>query len=301
MTSTTHAASLPTIWSKDIRDAISYAEVLSKLVNTSYEAELTTGRVLRIPIRGNYNTQTKTEGVANTITFQSQPGSAGVVAPGTSPGNAQEVTVSTFEYAAALLNEVVAVQSNYDERQRISRGLGYALMRGVEVSIANLAQNFSQITGTLGADPDDAVLRRSWQYLSDAGVESEASWVFGPAALAALFGNDKFTSKDFVNARSVIETATLPALYGFPSYKSNLLRAPASGQTECMLIHKEAVILLRQIMPTTKTQYLIRNLADGIVSFDLYAAVEAIWAAEAPTGDSDPTTGDYAAVLIRTG
>ena len=293
MTSTTHGAFLPTVWSKDTRNAITYKEVLSKRVNTKYEAEMSIGRTIQIPIRANYNTQTKTEGIGNTINFQSQPGTTG------SGTNFQSITVSTYEYAAALLNAVVAAQSNYDERQRIAEGLGYALMRGVEVSIANLFQSFSQITGALGAEPDDAVLRRSWQYLADAAAdEGDTSWLFSPGAVAALFGNDKFSSKDFIN-KPVIESATLPMLYAAPAFRSNLLRAPAAGQSECALLHREAVILIRQILPTVRQQFVLNNLSDGVVAFDLYNASEAVWAAEAPTGDSDPTVGDYGAVLIR--
>ena len=135
---------MPTVWSDDTRDAIEYTEVLSKLVNTQYEDELRIGRTIRIPLRGNFNTQTKTEGLTNTISWQT-----GAQTPGDSTvDTVQDITVSTFEYAAALLNAVVAVQSKYDERQRIAHALGYALMRGVEVSVANLFQSFSQITGS---------------------------------------------------------------------------------------------------------------------------------------------------------
>ena len=294
MTSTTHVAFLPRIWSKDVRKAIEYEEVLSKLVNTQYEDEMSVGRILQIPIDSNYNTQTKTEGVSSTITFQSMPGTTG------SGTNFQAITVSTFQYAAALLNAVVAVQSNYDERQRVAHKLGYSLMRGIEVGIAALPASFSQIVGSLGADPTEANLRRAWQYLADAGVSSNASWVFGPAAIAALFANDKYTSKDFISGKSAIESAQLPDLYSFPVYKSNLLNAPASGQTECFLAHKEAMIMIRQVMPTVREDFLIRNISDGIVAYDLYNVSEAIWSAEAPTGDSDPTVSDYGAVLIRT-
>jgi len=294
MTSTTHDDFLPIVWADDTRDAIQFNEVLPKLVNTSYEDELRVGRVLRIPLRANYDTQTKSEGVGNTISFQSVPGTGAF-------GNVQDVTVNTFEYAAALLNAVVAAQSKYDERQRIAQGIGYALMRGMEVSISALFQSFTQIVGTLGADPDDAVLRRAWQYLADSGVYDNASWVFGPAAVSALFGNNKFTSKDFVDAKSVIETATLPPLYNYPAYSSNLLRAPSTGQTDCTLMHKEAIILIRQIKPTFREQFLIRNLADGIVAYNLYVAAEANWVVETPATNADPTTTDAGGVLIRTG
>jgi hypothetical protein len=293
MTSTTHQDFLPTVWADDTRDAIEYEEVLSKLVNTSYEDEMSIGRILEIPLRANYNTQTKTEGVSNTVVFQSQVGTGG------SGTTFQQITVDTYEYAAALLNAVVAVQSKYDERQRIAHGLGYALMRGVEVSLAALFQSFGQIVGTLGADLTDANLRRAWQYLRDAGVTSDANWVFGPAAVASLFGNDKLTSKDFISGKSAIETAELPPMFSYPSFVSNLLRVPATGQTDCALFHREAIILIRQIKPTVREQFLIRNIADGIVAYDLYNVSEALWPREQPAGNADPTSDDFGAVLIR--
>lgn len=297
MTSTTHAAFLPTIWSKDTRDAIEHEMVISSpnIVNTKYESEMAIGRTLQIPIRANYDTQTKTEGISGTtydINFQSMPGTTG------SGTNYQSITVSTFQYAAALLNAVVAAQSNYEERQAIAHGLGYSLNRGIEVTVAALYQSFSQIVGTLGAEPDDAVLRAAWNYLADVSSEDAASWLLSPGMTAGLFGVDKFTSGDFVG-KKVIETARLPMMYGFPAYNARLLRAPATGQAEGALLHKEAVILIRQVMPTVRQQFLIRKLADGIVAFDLYNASEAIWSAEAPTTDADPTVGDYGAVLIR--
>ena len=288
-----YTAFTPTIWANDVRDAIEYEEVLAGLVNTQYEAEMSVGRTLQIPIDANLTTQSKTQGLSNTITFQAQPGSSG------SGTNYQSITVSTYQYAAQLLNAVLAVQSKYEERQRIAHRIGYSLMRGIEVSIAALPNLFSQIVGTLGADPTLDNLRRAWQYLRDAGVTKNAQWVFGPAAASAFFANDKLTSRDFVGGTSAIESAKLPDILSFPVYLSNLLNAPASGQTECFLAHREAIIMIRQIKPTVREQFLIRNLADGIVAYDLYNVSEAIWSAEAPTGDSDPTVGDYGAGLIR--
>jgi hypothetical protein len=171
-------------------------------------------------------------------------------------------------------------------------------MRGVEVSIAALPASFSQVVGTLGADPDESNLRRSWQYLRDAGVSRDANWCFGPAAVSALLGVNKFTSKDFVDGNA-ITTAKIGNLYGYPVYISNLLNAPAAGQTQCFLAHREAIILIRQVKPTVRESYLIRNNADGLLAYDLYNASEANWVNEAPAGDSDPTANDSGAVLIR--
>lgn len=296
-----HPDFAPTVWADDTQDALEFEMVLPTLVNTSYESQMSLGRILRIPIRGNLDTQTKTEGISGTsndIVFQAPVGTSTEYGVGTSPATHQDVTISTYEYAAQLLNSVLAVQSNYDERTRTAHALGYALARGVEVTIAALLGSFSQIVGTLGADPDDAILRRAWQYLADVGIQENATFVLNPSAIAALFGSDKFTSGDFVG-KKVIESATLPMIYGYGVVRSNLLTASGTG-TNCALIHKNAIILIRQIQPTVREQFLIRKIADGIVAYNLYAAEEAAWSAEAPTADADPTVGDFGGVLIRT-
>lgn len=298
---TTHSAFVPIVWAAQTQDAIEFEMVLPRLCNTSYESEMSVGDTLRIPIRNHVVSQTKSEGIANTIVFTAPVGSDIEYGVGTTPATHQDVTITTFEYAAQLLNSVLSAQSNYDERSRISKDLGYALARGVEVTIAAIFGSFSQIVGTSGSDPDDAILRRAWQYLADQGMYTGASWVFGPAAVAALFGNDKFSSSDFVN-KPVIESATLPTLYGYNAVSSNLLTNPSTGQTDCALLHEKAIILIRQIMPTVREQFLIRNIADGIVAYNLYAVEEAAWASETPpsTGDENPTVGDYGGILIRT-
>lgn len=292
ITTTVHAAFLPEVWASDTQDAIMFKEVLAKLVNTDYEVEVANlGRVLHIPHRSNLATQTKTEGLTNAIDFNAVTQTN------------QDITISTYEYSAVLLNAVVQVQSNYNDRRALAERMGYALMRGMEVSIANLFQNFSQAVGTYGADTADADIRRAWQYLADAGFYEGASWVFSPGATQALFGVDRYASRDFVE-KSAIENARLPQLYGFPAFVCNLLRAPAAGQHDNALIHRSAIILIRQQKPTAKEQYRIEWNADALLIYDLYAAVEAEQPTETPLAQSAGTPAtevlsDQGGVLIR--
>lgn len=285
MTTTTESVKLPEMWADDTKDAIQHEAVLANLVTTKYEAQMSIGRICHIDHNANLTTQTKTEGISNTINWEAITATR------------QQLTVSTYQYAAQLLNVVVEKQSNYNERKPIAERIGYALGRGVEVSIAGLFGSLSQIVGTLGADPDDTVLRRAWQYLADSSIFSNACWVWGPAAQAALFGNDKFTSKDYVSGTSAIEDAKLPKLYSYPSFLSNLLTNPATGQTNCALFHKEQFSLIRQIKPIVKQHYMPQYNADSILGFELYTADELEWVAETP---GSITTGDFAGVLIRT-
>lgn len=290
ITSTTHAAFLPEVWSDDTQDAIEFKEVLTALVNTSFEDEMSVGRILHIPHRSNMFTQTKTEGITSTIVFN------------TITQTNQDITVSTYEYAACLLNAVVQAQSKYNDRAALAGKMGYALVRGMEVTVANLFQNLSQVVGTYGGDTDDSVLRRAWQYLADGGFYDDASWVFSPGAAQSIFGQDRFVSRDFQSAdKKAIETAKLPNLYSYPAYVSNLLRSPASGQHDNALIHKTAEILIRQVKPTPKTQYRIEYNADAMLMFDLYAAAEAEQPSETPTNASGGAGSSEAEALGDSG
>jgi hypothetical protein len=275
ITSTTHAAFLPDVWADDTQDAIEFKEVLSKLCNTSYESQMSVGRVLHIPHYSNSAAQSKTEGISNTIAYQANTQTN------------QDVTVSTYQYSAFLLNAVVQAQSKYNDRAALAGKAGYALMRGMEVSISALFDNFSQATGTYGGDVDDSVLRTAWQYLADAGYYDSASWVFSPGAAQSLFAQDRVSSKDFAaGSKSAFETAVLPNLYSHPAYVSNLLYSPASGQHANALFHKSALILIRQVKPTVKSQFRIEYNADAMLVFDLYTVAESEQPTEAPIDDS---------------
>lgn len=297
ITSTTHAAFLPEIWSKDTQNAIEFKEVLAKLVETKFEAEMSVGRILHIPHRSNMATQTKTEGISNTIVFN------------TITQTNQDITVSTYEYAACLLNKIVQVQSKYADRAALAGSMGYALVRGQEVSLAALPASFSQVVGAYGAETDESVARRAWQYIADAGFVEESggcSWVFSPGAAQSLFGQERFVNKDFVSGKSAIETAKLPTMFNFPAYVSNLLKSPASGQHDNTLFHRSAVILVRQQRPKAESQYRIEYNADAMLMWDLYAVAEAEQPTETPTTASGGTgsseleaLGDSAAVLIK--
>lgn len=294
-TTLTHVSFIPELWTTDTQDAIEFEEVVAKLVNTQFEKELSIGgRILHIPHRSNLTTQNKS--VANEQATDPDAAGHDHLFEAITQTD-QTITVSTYEYSAVLLTAVLQAQSAYDDRQALSHSMGYALMRGQEVSLTGLFGSFSQIVGTLGADLDDAILRDAWQALADAGFYQDSAWIFSPGMAASLFGNDKFTSKDFVNVPA-IERAQLPNLYNHPPFVSNLLTAPATGQHNGALLHRTAVILTRQIQPTAKAQYLIRQNADAMLMFDLYSVDEAEQPAEAP-GSEDLSPGDEGAVLVR--
>lgn len=293
ITSTTHAAFLPELWASDTQKAMEFKQVLAALVDTRFEREIKTmGRILSIQRYSNIAVQSKVEGLANEIQFNAVQ------------QDRQRITIDTYQYVAVLLNAVVQAQSKYNDRAALTDKMAYALVRGMEVNIANVAQTFTQTVGAYGSDATDADLRKAWQFLADAGFYDNASWVFSPGMAQSIFGIDRFVSKDFQDDTPAVQTAKLPTMYNHPAYVSNLLRSPSAGAHDNMLIHKSAIILLRQVAPSFKEQYRIEWNADALLAYQLYAVAKAQIPKETPIDNngSSPGTelvGDQAGVLIK--
>ena len=273
MTTTTEVAFLPEIWSRKTADAAQFKAVVTETVDKSLEAEVSMGRIVHRPHRSNLTTQSKSEGVSNTVLFEAITQTN------------QDFTISTQEYAAWLENEVVKAQEDPAYLGAVTRRAGYALERGVEVTITGRFDGFSQTVGIDNVEWTLANLLRGWQYLEDAGApDDDRFFIVSPAAAAGMKKLPELTSRDFGFTQG-LKAAAIGDFMGIPVIRSQLLESGAAGK-ESAIYHRSALVLIRQIMPTTKRQYLIRNLAEGVVIFDLYTTAENEQPAETPGSES---------------
>ena len=273
LTSTTEAAFLPEIWSRKTADAAQFKAVVSETVDKSLEDEVSMGRIVHRPHRSNLTTQSKTEGVGNTVVFEAITQTN------------QDFTISTMEYAAWLENEVVRAQEDPVYMGTLTERAGYALERGIEVTLTARFSGFSQTVGTDNVEWTLDQLLRAWQYLEDAGApEDDRFLVISPAAAAGMKKITELTSRDF-GYEDGLKSASQGDFMGVSVLRSQLLAAGSAGKKSAMY-HRSALVLIRQMMPTTRKQYLIRNLAEGIVIFDLYTTAENEQPAETPGSES---------------
>lgn len=70
MTSSTEGAFLPEVWSQKTADAAQFKAMVTETVDKSLEDEVQMGRIVHRPHRSNLTTQSKTEGVSNTVVFE---------------------------------------------------------------------------------------------------------------------------------------------------------------------------------------------------------------------------------------
>lgn len=216
----------------------------------------------------------------------------------------QQVTIATHQYAAFLIEQVAAVQANQDLRQRYTKKIGYALARGRDVALAtNIASVSTNIVGTINVEltSDDYVL--AWQKIAEAGLLEESpdpsedfSAFLSPAAYAAALKVDVFTNKFYNTDGDAIQRAHIGDIYGFPVYLSNLLTA-ASGGHRCCIFYRGAFALIVQKEVPVASDYLIRNLADGVVGWNLFGNAVVSYPPETPGGG---TAVDNRAVLLNT-
>jgi hypothetical protein len=281
ITTTTAAGFIPQLWSDGVIDAVEFSAVIQKRVNRSFEKELTVGNTLNVPRLSNLTTQTKASGVSNTINFEAITETD------------QVITVSTHEYAAFLLEQVVNVQANQDLRSQYEKKIGYAITRGREVTLANLFTTFTAnaLIGALGVELTADDYLSGWTAMANAGLlemspdpGEEFSIFLDPAAYAAALKVDVFTNSLYNKSGDAIQRATMGDIYGFPVFVSNLLRSPAALQHDCFLMHKEAIALIVQEEVPVTSQYLIRNLADGVVGWNLYGQTKVSFPPETPGG-----------------
>lgn len=292
ITTTTAVNFIPQIWSTEALTAVEFAASIQKRVYTDWQGEMSIGSTFNIPRISNLTIQSKASGVQNTINFEA-------IAEGV-----QQLTISTHQYAAFLIEQVAAVQVNQDLRQKYTKKIGYALARGRDVALATNISNIStNVVGTLGVELTSDDYLRAWQLVAEAGLlenspdaSDDFSIFLSPAAYSAAMKVDVFTSLDYNKEADAITRAHIGDIYGFPVYLSNLLVASGGGH-RCALFYRQAFGLVVQKDVPTASQYLIRNLADGVVGWGLYGNTIVSFPPETAGGG---VATDNRAVLLNT-
>lgn len=213
----------------------------------------------------------------------------------------QTVTINVHQAVAIKHEDIAQLLSRNDVKGEMTKKMGYALGRAVDVNLAALAQNFSQIVGTLGVELTFDNLLRAVQYLEDAGydIAEDVKWLVSPAQKAGFMKMDTFTHADYVGSAASTaahERATIGVFQGAPVVVSQIMRSPASGQHENVLLHRETVALIMAQNPKTTTERIALDLADVVVQDQIYGYSEIDRYSEAA---GNITATDEGAVLLR--
>lgn len=287
ITKFTEAAGIDEIFLDDVLRAREFQIVIQKQVDRSWESGYKHGDTFhkrRIP---NIETQSKVAETALDATVYYD--------------SAQDLVINNHIACAIKQEDIAAVLSRTDTKSEMTKKMGYALARKVDVDLAALAQSFSQIVGVLGVELTYDNLLRAVRHFDDAGVSmsEDVAWIFSPAQKEGIMKMDTFINRNYVGeqaARDAHDRASVGEFQGAPILISNLLRAPAAGQHENMLIQKDGIALVFAQDPKTSTDRIALDLADVVVMDEIYGFAEINIYAEAP---GNVTPSDENLVLLR--
>lgn len=261
LTVTQAACHIPEIWSPETLDAVRANIIYAGLADTHWKSKLTVGDILNIPYISN-------------PTASSKSANANIDLEVIGPSSAEEsetITVSTHQYVAFGVENIVDVQSQTNLRSKYTSAGGYALASAIDTNLFTLPQSFSNSVGTLGLELTYDNILRGWQYLEDANAPPSSRYIIvTPAAYAGFLKLTEFTNRDYVGdgGRGVRE-AYVGQILGAPTFRTTLVRAPNSNQGECVFSQKMGVALIVQDTKTT-SDWVIERDATVVLMTQIY-------------------------------
>ena len=185
-----------------------------------------------------------------------------------------------FEYSR-LIEDITDVQALSSLRKFYTEDAGYALALNVDAALVAAAQGFTAnnqfVAGGIEADGgagpvtafNDAGFRDAIRILDDNNVPGDNRvFVVAPSVKRDLLGITNYVSTDFVTGKPV-ESGKIGSLYGVDVYVSTNLTGGA-GEKDCLLFHKDALVIAEQVGVRVQTQYKQEYLADLMTADTLY-------------------------------
>ncbi|MEK9208171.1 MAG: hypothetical protein AAB922_06815, partial [Patescibacteria group bacterium] len=232
-TATTLASFIPALWGEKINDFYK-----SKLVMGDFfvdrSSELSDGgNILYTPNMTEMSASSKTNATAVTL-----------VAP-----TDTKITLTVdqwYEVSFAIEDaEAARMKHSYYTQEKYAQGAGFAVAKVLEVAIAGLFDDFSQVVGTSVAVLLDSDIRAAINFLEVANIDPQSDCAFfvAPAVFWKQIQNiDKFSLA--VNSPVNDPTAKRPSatLYGIPVFISNNVQyiSGTTGRANA-LAHKDAI------------------------------------------------------------
>lgn len=264
---TNAARFIPEVWTARVIDEYIQASVVAPLVDTSFEPLFVNyGDTLVVPhttkatvLARSHNTDLTR--YANTET-------------------SSNLSINKDYYTFRILEPMAAKQSVADLLAEYTKLDAKAMAYNVDVQLCALfsALNANTRKGTLLVDVTDDNLLDCVQALDDnLAPREDRSWIICPATWNSLMQIDKFVHLDYVKpkAETAVERAQLNRpLYGAPVYVTTAVEDDATNGHNNVLLHKEAIMMVRQQEPKVKVAYDTRMGADSLLIEMFYGVAE---------------------------
>lgn len=262
-------------WMKEAQLATRKAQVLAGTMDTRYEAEMRTGRIMHI---AHVLNQTPTAKSDNTL----------VVPDANTPTN-QDITVSRYYYTATNWQFQTQVQADIVNIEDIAGQMGYALQGQVETDAAALPVAASaNIVGTYGQELTMDDWESIWQKAETKlwPKEDRFAWISSATESAIRKLGTPINSQYTSTNLAALDKATLGMFLGFKMIASQYLQSPSAGQHASGSHHKSGLILVRQQQPTVERDRIVGDLSSLVVAWELFITAEREIIAEAAGAES---------------
>jgi len=264
VTNTTAATFIPEIWSDEIIASYEKALVVKPLVRAMSMVGKK-GDTVRIPKPDRGDASVKTPEAQVTLIANTT-------------GELVVTIDQHFEYSR-MIEDLTDVQALSSLRRFYTEDAGYALATNVDSAlIAEANAGFTAKktfvsggiadTGTAEAF-NDAGFRAAIAILDENNVPGDSRvLVVSPSVKADMLGVSNYVSTDFVTGKPVTN-GHFGSIYGVDIVVSTNLTGSA-GESNCILMHKDALVFAEQLGVRTQTQYKQEFLADLLTADTLY-------------------------------
>lgn len=248
-------------------------QVLAATVDTQYEAEMQSGRVMHIAHVLNQAVTAKSD---NTI----------VVPDAQTPTN-QDITVSRYFYTATNWQSMTEVQANIVNINTIAGQMGYALLGQIETDLAALSVGLSRSRGTYGQELTMDDWENIWGDLQ-IGLANGQRFAWLSSAMISAWRKLGITiDADFSPSNfGALDSATQGSFLGMQMVESQYLQAPATGQHAGSAQSRDQFILVRQKEPTIERDRILGDISTLVVGWELFITAEREIIAEAAGAES---------------
>jgi hypothetical protein len=256
---------IPEIWSPIILDTREANLLFAGFCDTSYEKGLTKGDTIHVNDLPFLAARAKSENTA--VQFE------------TVSHSQTDITIDQYYYAAIAVEKETEVQALKDQAALFAPKMGYALALQIDDTLAGLPDDLTNYVGTLATGLTVKNFIRAVQYLDDANVPDENRVaIVSPAEWGNIIQQDFFVKDSYKESVGQLSAKAQRGYFGSALgvnfYKSSNVEGTNAAGHDNVMFHKSAFALVRQLAPTTESQYDIDYLARKIVSCELFGTKE---------------------------
>ena len=276
---TTADVFIPEIWSSYALIERESQTIFANLVDRRLERDLKMGDTVHVPSISNLGAA-RTKSANTAITYVT------VTETNTQAGDdgfdGVTVTVTTHDYNAIAIESIAKLQTDRDLMKAYAGKMGFSLALAFDDVLAGYPDNFANTVGTLAVPLSDDDWLRAIQYLDDVDVpQSDRYAVVSPAEAINMLKFDRFIHNDYerlqgaISGKPGLDKGYVTSFLSIPFYKSTNVEGTNAAGHDNALFHKESVVAIMQMTPSSHSMFDIDYLADKVVIEQVHGSSEA--------------------------